>query len=68
MTHIILNDKECKFTYDGNITTKEDLYIPKEAIGTTIGISGGFRALYFKKKFNYLISKHKLLRNERAKI
>ena len=64
MTYIKLKDEECKFTNDGNIITKEGLYIPKTAINTTITITGGFRALYLKQKFKYLISKNKLLQNE----
>lgn len=63
MTHIKLKDSECKFTHDGNITTKEGLYIPKEAVKTTIGITGGLRVLYLTKKFNYLVSKHQVLIN-----
>ncbi len=64
MTHLKIKDIECKFTSDGNITTKEGLYIPKEAIKITINISDGSRAIYLNKKFNYLISKHKLLQEE----
>jgi len=61
MIYIKIKESECKATYDGNITTKQGLYIPKEAIKTTISISGGFKALYLAKKYSYLVSKHKLL-------
>lgn len=49
--YIKLHEDDYTATYDGNIKLNSGIFIPKEAVQTTILCSAGHRVLYLKSIF-----------------